>query len=399
MAFWILAAGLFFLPLTNTILIEPLIAIVHNAREISALIVCLLFSVYVQNFRHIRQIDHLNKSLSIFMLFLIFSINASPKIKLIYSGENIGNLWEWKAYTIILIYYIFYLSFSHISLSLKDKENLCRIIGLTAILSSIYAILQSLGLDQAQVVRHHTEIGSPDVPHITAIIGNPTYLGLYLVASIPFVWNFFKKYASLPVIVAIVLCKSDTAYSGLAFMVLIWLFSFCNTRKKIGAMIILCCLLLGVLCGYLANHKVSDNGRFAVWQQALHEFYNPPIKIEIKKEMSKAQKAEARKLNGKKYVMTGLGLGSFSILNKTSSFGSIHNVYISVLYSTGIIGLLLFLSTIFEGFFTFFKRKNKNKTDFLILFSFIFLLLASVLQPTLSVEPIRFLMAFLFCLI
>lgn len=403
MTFWILAAGLFFLPLTGVIVIEPVISIIHNTKEMLAIITCLLFIAYAQNSGHVRK-SNINKLLSALIVFIIFSINASPKISLIYNSVNIGNLWEWKAFAVILIYYMFYLAYARISLTVQQNASLCKIIGLTAIISSVYAIFQALGLDQAQSVKTLQQIGSPDAPGITAMIGNPTYLAIYLVASLPFVWHFFKKYATLPVVVAIILCKSDTGYAGLVLMFLILTISKC--RKNIRIYVIIAISIL-ILCFFGKNYKTfSDNGRFQMWKQAAHEFYNPPITMQITPSMSAAQKAEIQKLNSKKYVMTGLGLGSFPIIhnankkfvNPSTAWMSLHNVYFDVLWSLGIIGLLLFLSTIYESFYHFYK-KEKNKTDYLILFSFVFLLLASCLHSTILHEPTRFLMVFLFCMI
>lgn len=404
MTFWILAAGLFFLPLTNVIIFEPIISITHNTKEILALMICLIFSTYVFNFErgHMKKI---NVSLASTIVFLIFCINASPKVKLLYGTENLGNLWEWKAFATILVYYLFYLAFSHIHLSSKQKDNLCRIIGLTAILSSIYAIFQALGLDQAQSSKTIFQVGHVEAREVVAMIGNPTYLSIYLVACIPFVWHFFKKVAILPVIAAIVLCRSDTGYLGLFLMVLIW--TFIQAGKTIRILLSLC--LVTLVCIVVSSNygKLQDNGRFSQWKQTLSEFYNPQLTMQATPDMSTAQKEEIRKLNSKKYVMTGLGLGSFPIVrngNKKfqyagSAWTSCHNIYLDVLFATGIIGLLLFLSAIVEAFISFNFRLMNDKTDFLILISFIFLLLASFLHSTINIEPLRFLMATLFCLI
>ena len=196
MAFWILAIGLFVLPLSGAIIIEPIISIIHNTKEMLALITCMLLIAYA----HICGKYYTRiKNVSIFLLFvyLLFCINAAPKIKLIYGKSNIGNLWEWKAFGVALVYFLFYLSFSKIYISKKQKEDLCKIIGLTAVISSVYAIFQAFGLDQSQSVKTIEQIGHPKVPHITAMIGNPTYLSIYLVASLPFVWCYFKKYTAL----------------------------------------------------------------------------------------------------------------------------------------------------------------------------------------------------------
>ena len=403
MAFWILSAGLILLTLTNTIVIEPFLSIIHNTKETIALIICFLFFTYVYNFKH-KRLFQINKSLSLFVFFAIFSINASPKIKLIYNTQNLGNFWEWKALAVILAYYLFYLSFSHVRFSLKEKEKLCKVLATTAIISSIYAILQALGLDQAQSTKTIQQIGTPVAPGITAMIGNPTYLGIYLTACLPFVWHFFKKPVSIIVLTAIALSGSDTAYLGMLLMAFLWVFSSTGKNGKI-VLSFFGFLLCVILAFY--HPKVTDSGRFNQWKQSLSEFYNPPISMNITPEMSTAQKEEIQKLNTKKYTITGLGLGSFPIFhnankkftNPSTAWMSAHNVFLEVLFTTGILGLLIFLSAIFETFFSYFKKQNKNKIDGLAFISFIFLLLSFFTTSTILLEPLRFLTVIFFCLI
>lgn len=349
----IIAASLFIIPLCGSLSIGPFL-VIHDARlakEFLVIITCL--SVIIFSFIQRGRIDrHVrNWPLYALIVFLPISIYCSPPVKLIYGSENLAGMWIWKSLAWVMIYWLFYEAAIRIRIPDNWCEFLGKIICWAAILSSIYAIFQAAGLDQFQFTRHNTAIGNPAAKHITALIGCPTYLAIWLVMCLPFLFAYAKWPWWILIAIAIVFCKSDIGIGGLVLMVCLWpAFRARRTTWLItGAVaVILVLITLWASWGHI-RPKITDNGRFTVWEQTIKDWNGPCILMPVREDMTPRQKIEVQIMNSRTYPLTGRGMGSFPFMYSVahnSKFDSPHNEYLHFPYTIGLIGLALALAVI-----------------------------------------------------
>ena len=229
MIYRIISFSLFILPLIGAVTLDPLIDIPDASKVKEFLVLASILGVvllrYIKGFtvptRH-------NYALHGLMGFLMLSAFHGPDFNLLYGNGDLAGSWVWEATFWAFMYFFLYLFMPEPSE--KDKKLIILAIGGAAILSSGYAVLQALGLDQAQYVRPYEQIGSPKADHITAMINNPTYLSVWLLMTFPFVVLYFKWPFWIAVSVAVLLCQSTFGNVGLFFF--IGLFICINLDKK-----------------------------------------------------------------------------------------------------------------------------------------------------------------------
>lgn len=289
----------------------------------------------------------------------------------------------------------------------RHKKATVRAIGWAAIISAGYAYLQALRVDQWQIARPISEIGQPAAVNITAMIGNPTYLGVWLVMCLPFLMLFFRWHWVVFVLGAVILCKSDISLVGAAVVVPATLVCL-RARSTIWGKIVLglilaACVLVAANWGDIRPYVAQRaNGRLAVWEQAYADFRAPCIKLPVTEDMSFAQRAEVEKLNKRTYTMTGRGLGSWPFIfapKYTTNFESAHNEYLETPYSIGIIGLGLLLAAIGFVLYHAFHAARVDPFAMALYASFVFICFAAAGLPIWHLEPLRFYSAVIFCLL
>lgn len=404
---YILAGALFVLPLAGPVILEPIIAIhdLWTAKEALALLAILMIVLSRAGKNNLPPPS--NPFLTSLLLFLPISTYAAPPLALIYGHENVAGLWIWRALAWCLAYYLLYTAAcDKPPVRDRHKKTIVWAIGWAAIISAGYAYLQALGVDQWQIARSYDEIGQPAVPHITGMIGNPTYLGVFLAVCLPFLMLFFRWYWTVFVAGAVLLCRSDIATAGLVIVpVLLACLRARSTlwfKTMLAAGVAVCVLLAAnwsVIRPYVAQRA---NGRLAVWEQALEDWRLPCIKLPITDDMSPAQKAEAEKLNKRTYTMTGRGLGSFPYIfspKYSTRFESAHSEYLETLYSIGLIGLGLLLAAIGFVFYHVFQNARNDTFCMALYVSFFFICFAAAGLPIWHLEPLRFYSAIIFCLL
>lgn len=337
------------------------------------------------------------------MGYLVISIFSAPPYNLVIAGRNVGGFWMWESFAWCLGYFMLYEGIKRIRI---DYDVLCKFFAIPAVISSIYAILQALNLDQWLSTRPQSEIGTTIAANISASIGNPDYLAIYLVACLPFVLISLKKWWAVPICIAILLCQCDTAILGGIAMVILF---FCMRQRSklplkilagIAAFIVFCVIFCWP--DFYRQIEKRQNGRFYVWEQALSDWKSPPFHKDIAPDMSLAQKNEAKLINSKSYALTGMGLGSFAVIFKqknASLWDSAHNEYIEGLYSIGLIGIVLALCMAWFVLWHGFPVARINDFEAALYCSFCFLLFSSSLLPAFHVEPIRFLSVAIYALL
>lgn len=339
-----------------------------------------------------------------FLIFLPISIYNAPKYQLSFGFQNMGGLWMWQTLAWILGYYLLYLAIGQLRVNLDKGIMIARCIGWVAVISSVYAILQFLGLDQFQTTRTYNEIGQPVAPEVTAFIGNPTYLGVFLALSLPFCCLFMRWWWPVLVFIAILMCQSDFAIGGAivtaGFMLCMKAKNTAWLKLYIGAGF-LAALLLLCFSSQLKLEKRA-NGRLVIWKQTIEDWRSPPILLKVTPEMPDQEKLRNELLNKRTNVLTGRGPGSFPFLFGTkhqSKWDDPHNVYLRTLYEYGILGLTGLLGMLGWVFWHKFQEARWNRFTLALYSSFFFICLAAIGIPMLHVEPLRFYCVVVFALL
>ena len=392
---YLLAAALFILPLAGPVIFEPIVAIsdLWTAKEFLAIMA--VFAIVSRGkffYKH-------NPFLTAFLLFLPISAFAAPPFALIYGHENMAGLWIWRSMAWCFAYYLLYCALPPVAMQ-RHKDVIAWAIKWAAVISAGYAYIQAAGLDQWQITRAYDEIGQPAAPQITALIGNPTYLAVWLVICLPFLRGWWILF----VVGAVVLCKSDIAMAGVVLEAIIWGCLRARSTIWLKAVSVAFLTTIVALWGFWAEirPKLHDNGRFAIWAQTFEDWKSPCIKLPITDDMSTAQKAETEKLNKRTYTLTGRGLGSFPFIFSPkygTKYDSAHNEYLEGLYSIGLIGMGLFLAAIGYVLRWSFLVAREDTFYMRVYTSFLFICFASAGLPILHLEPLRFYSAIMFILL
>jgi len=316
-----------------------------------------------------------------FFAALLLSCFGSVDFNLSFWGDIERMLGFFQLFHFLILYFIIIT----VMRSWPDWRNLFLVFLAVGVLVSLHGIGQRLEI-----------IKSPWGPgRVIATIGNAAYVGAYAIFNLFFVSILFFKtknkfwrwgYVAAAFIVFLVLIFSGTrgAYLGFGASLLFMLFllAILSERKKTkaGSLAVLCLLIILIAALFLNADKpfVKDNSflrritqislsdatmqtRFISWRAAAKDFTNHPI--------------------------LGTGLGNYAIIfdkyfdptfyNYTRSetyFDQAHNNLIDIVSTTGLLGLLVYLS-IFIAAFAYLVRGLKNKNvglaDFVLLFGLI----------------------------
>lgn len=125
-------------------------------------------------------------------------------------------------------------------------------------------------------------------------------------------------------LVAIIISKSSTGYAAILLFLCLHIIR-CSTKYKylVSFIIGISCVIIGYK--YLGLEFLNDNGRLDIWKQA----YNFIISCEMFDKTS------------------GSGLGLFPVMSpiiNKANFLWLHNDYLHILFETGIVGIVLFVS-------------------------------------------------------
>lgn len=277
-----------------------------------------------------------NKWLLSFIGFVLVSIFLAPKIKIIFYDVEVESFWVWQTFSYILIFFLMYLSVLSQNFTDKEKINTLKIMAWAGFLMAIYALLQFLGCDQFfEVSKINTDIAGVPSRLVVGTMGQPTLLAPFLAMIVP-ITLYLKRYWMAGVIGLVVfLTQSTTAI--LAMILSIGLLISLQTKRRFILFIIFLFLLSGVFFTYGGKKYINDSGRFATWSQAAKDLNTPFYKEQ-----------------NIKYPLTGFGAGSFKYIYHMKHFNKIgnqwlqaHNEYLEVLYTTGIIGVFLFMMALF----------------------------------------------------
>lgn len=404
--FFILCVSLFLIPLCGALLVEPVIPAIgkdlKTVKEYLVIVAILLFIAANHFSKPATARPAFNIPLHLLIVYLPLSIFSSPPLMVMFGYRNMAGLWMWEGMAWVFLYYFFYLSM--IQNDFSDKHGLvAKVISWAAIISSTYAFIQLLGLDQYQGVKSYSEIGKPVAKEITSMIGNPTYLGVWLAMCLPFCVLFIRWWWPAALVFgAILICRSDFATAG-AILTLILLGAF-KSGKTIWFKIIFSFGLVAIIAIWSfwgqIRPKIHDNSRFQLWADVIKDWREPPIKQPVVEGMTEIQKREVNLLNQKSYPLTGMGINSFGYvfsLKNSSKWESVHNEPLEILYSIGLYGFIIFYSAVGFVLIKTFRIAFQEPFYMACYVAFCVILFCSIGIPLWHIEPLRYFSAVIFC--
>ena len=282
-----------------------------------------------------------NKWLLFFCGYLLISAWQAPYPNLIVLKRPILNFWIWKSMFYAFMFLGMYRTISSAKLTEKHKDLIFDIIIYTTMIMSVYVIGQRFG-----IMQWFTSLGGSYGTFTAAgTLGSPSYVSPYLMLGIPFALYRKKSILIVPIILGIIATNSQMAIGSTIVMLMIILYF--KYKKTIISLFVIGALTAGIglaVKGSVVGNVIDDSTRFTEWQNILVGVKTPY--------MSK-----------RSYPYTGRGPGAFFWTYRMSSgsnFAQAHNEYLEVLYDTGIIGLFLFLMSLYYIFKnTILNKRNK----------------------------------------
>ncbi len=307
----------------------------RQPKMILAMILSLALSLYSFNKGVFKPYQ--NKWLLALIVYLPISSLLAPQLSFSFLRIPVGTFWSWESLLYILIFFLAHVSIASYEFTKKDVERVLNVIFLTGLTMAFYGIIQWFNLDQ--FFKGDPRPFSPS--NVVGTLGNPDILSPFLAMIIPIAIYLKKYFMALLMAVVVIFSTSQVAIGSLV-VCLAFLIGTKGKRLAVtmSALLIICALILSM--GYFKSPSiksfVGDSGRFAVWNEAVNDLRNPlPVKDG----------------QGKKYAITGFGIGSFKYLFHSRNnriigvdFFEAHNEYLELLYNSGIIGILLFLSAL-----------------------------------------------------
>lgn len=415
--FYILCFSLVVIPLCGSLSFAPFIGLNDSAvaKEFLSIFFIFLISITTYALGPVQGRANINWPLYALIAYLPFSIYNAPPLKLMLGNENLGGLWMWRALAWSAGYFMLYQAIQRLFPAIfvtRKPDIIAKCIGWVAVFSSIYAIVQFLNIDQFQIMRPYEEIGQKTAGGITAIIGSPIYLGVFLGICLPFCVLFMRGWQTALVCVAILMCESDIATCGgvVTLALLAGIRAKNQAWLKAGAGAGIIALALVFSFWHQIRPMVSDNGRFPIWREVIREWRGPEFTMGIAPDMPEAQKKELSILNKRTWPITGRGPGSFEFFfgpknSYVNAFGNPviwndpHNIYLRVLYEIGVIGLGLFLAVIGVVFWRTYPAARRDPWTLALFCSLFFCCLAGLTTPMFVVEPLRFYVVIIFALL
>ena len=334
-------------------------------------------------FKDIVQKDRINISLFIYFILLAASV---------YAAENkvfaiIGVPGRWEGLVTITLYMFLFIT---ARLYLVPDEGLFKIILVTAIIVSIYGILQTMNFDPfpRDVLRENWS------KRAFSTMGNPNFLGSYIVLIIPTSIYFYiikKNITGLTAYAILFYCLLSTGTRGawlgtiasiMAFAAIHYMY-FRYSKGEFTRYIILLVITILLLALYNFNTEGAFIDRFLSIKRDADEF------------LTKGDRADYSGANRgfiwkrvaeliKKRPLTGYGIENLGeafkkyytkdmieLWNEVRYLDKAHNEYLHIAVTSGIPSLLVYLTFISQIILKGLFRLKNCKTALLILSSVI----------------------------
>lgn len=370
--------------------------IINNYDNINPAII-LYISLPVLVYIYISDIKKKRRKLDIFDFIVYGIIFISILSTLCSIDKNIaifGKDFRHEGLLSVLSYLYLFLNW-HVNGNVKDAKKYIKLIVIISVLNSIYSLFQ-MYTNLNFIVRYKDHL---NLTMASGMIGNPNFFGSLIVTSLSILtYSFFIDNNSLTkkalliilLFVSLINCQSTgpmlTYFIVLLFSIF-YLFKYKSFNKKRFIYIVLLLSFTFIFVNriniYNSNFDISNrsdelsisgikgtiksggNGRITIWKNSLNIF--------------------------KKYPWLGVGYDNFHLTypnektngitlsivsgeikksnNSVLIFDNAHNVYLHQLVSTGIFGLILFLTLYMLTFIS--ALKSRDKLNFILLGGFI----------------------------
>lgn len=306
-----------------------------------------------------------NKWLLILMPYLILATYLAPMIPIQFLGIKLFSPWLFKPLLYIVISFILYVVISSYKFNSKDISGIFGTLSWVGLAMAIYVIAQSLGIDKFFQPREiPAGISGLVQPNLVGSLGNPTLVSPFIAMCLPF--TLYRKSFVEAIIMSLAICLT---LSAIAIGAMIISVSFFFLSKKVNlstSLLTSISILIIITAGtQLLGHGksiLSSSGRIGRWVQIVEEMRKPFF------------------INDKPYGLTGYGFGSMPFtyaIPRGSDFFQAHNEFIDILYQTGLIGILLFLLSIYDKIKRLVSEALKTPELITILSSFLCISLAA----------------------
>lgn len=318
-----------------------------------------------------------NKWSMVLLLFIAFSSFHSPNIKFVaeFVPKDAG-LFNFKPLFEIMVYAFLLAGIASLPYSGAMKGRVGFTFAWVGLIYSAYVIIQHLGMDQF----YRLNTAEMDISNMSrnpqdgGFISQPVYAAALIAICMPFILRYFKWWA-LVAIVAVLLTSNRSALVAIAISGIYFLSA--NRRVVLwvlGAYIAVLGLVMAIYWAHPSfNFHVEPYGRLMTWKAVLLDILHPNFPGVHKS-----------------YILTGLGIGSFSILfpfYHQSGFYQVHNEYLEVVYCLSLIGLGLLLKSLWQVF--------KISTDRTLTSALLAICVFAITNPVWHIPQLQFLTIFL----
>lgn len=275
--------------------------------------------------------------MGLLLVFIIFSSLHTPNIHCEgpFTPQDAG-LFNYKPMFECFLMFGLFMALYSSSIDTIAFEGILNTLGYAGVIITVYIVLQRLGMDQ--IFRLTDEMTFDHLsrnPEVGGMISQPVYASAILVILLPFMFRLSGWFMVLG-IVGILLTGNR---SGLVAVAIMSIPCFLGTRKSgtiafVAYMVILA-IVLGLYWAFPVkiDGLLNPSGRLEAWKMIIQDFIHPTFPgID------------------KSYVVTGQGIGAFSIIfpfYNHSTFNQAHNEYLEMWRGTSFIGLFLLFKTQF----------------------------------------------------
>lgn len=272
-------------------------------------------------------------------IFIAFYCSPKPDLKMF--GVPSGRFWSWEPLFYSVVFLSFLITVSSLNFTKRRIDILFELMITCGCITAGMVALESFNITQFFEWRYGT------YGNLCGMLGNPTLVGPFLGMIIPLAL-FRKNYpAAILMLYASIRTCSNVAFIGIFISLAFYL----ATKSKRFFIIVTTLFVLSssvFLISYSRSSEMRqmfpDNERFLTWKLAMQDLSSPPMQN-----------------SKKKYMVTGLGIGSFKYLyhaKHNNGFMYAHNEYVNCAYEIGFIGIILFLLALLKTFWLNFSIKR-----------------------------------------
>lgn len=267
-----------------------------------------------------------SRAIALFILAMIISAVHSPNISMesTFMPHDAG-IFNYKPMFEVLVFFLMFMGIY--SLNFDARKMVVSLSWIGAIYGT-YIVFQHIGLDQLYQINLP---GDGEINHLSrnpesgGFINQPVFAGALLAMLLPFAIKT-KNYWSIAFSVLGILCTANR--SALLGAIIGVIFIFRSKWASVLAWIVVGAVIAIIMGSFvvpsLVEHTISTTGRSTVWHDAIKSFFNNPFPG-----------------IHKGYILTGLGLGSFSVIfpfYNHSGFMQAHLEMLEVIWCMGIAG-------------------------------------------------------------